>query len=119
MRLNTYWRTSRDAPPTDGIAVVLAVQDSALHIILDSPSPVSPTDPTPRVTATTDRDETLRWHGTTGVGTGGVGGRYLYVAVFDSPPPDSEHLHVAVVIGDVTVLAARVLPVRTSSSSEP
>jgi hypothetical protein len=115
MRLNTYWHTSRDAPPTDGVAVVLGVQDGALHIILDSPSPVSPTDPTPRVTVTTDRDETLRWHGTTGVGSGGIGGRYLHVAVFDPPPPESQILHVVVVIGDVTVLADRVLPVRTSS----
>lgn len=114
MHMNTYWLTSRDAPPANGVALVLGLQDSALHVILDSPSPVSATDPTPRVTVTTDRDETLRWRCTSGVGTGGVGGRYLHIAVFDLPPPDSKILNVVVDIGDVTVLAARALPVHTS-----
>ena len=113
--MNTYWLTSRTAPPpASGIALVVGLQDSALHIILDSPSPVSPTDPTPHVTVTTDRDETLRWQITNGVGTGGLGGRYLHIAVFDLPPPDSEVLNVVVTIDGATVLATRALPVRTS-----
>ncbi len=115
MHVNTYWVTGRDAPPAKGYAVVLVLQDRALHVILDSPSPVSPEDPKPRVTVTTDRDETLQWRSTTGLGTGGVGVRYLHVAVFDLPPPDTEVLHIAVMIDDVTALAVRVLPVRTSS----
>jgi hypothetical protein len=116
MRVNTYWHTSRDAPLPNGYAVVLGVQDSALHIILDSPTPDpdDPADPMPRVTVTTDRDETLRGHGTTGLGSGGIGGRYHYIAVFDPPPPYCEVLHIVVMVGDVAVLTVRVLPTRTS-----
>ncbi|GAA2374551.1 hypothetical protein GCM10010170_077690 [Dactylosporangium salmoneum] len=116
MPLNTYWRASRDAPPpTNGVAVVLGLQDTALHIILDSPPPAGPADPTPEVVVTTDRGVTLQRRATTGVGTGGVQGRYLHVAVFDPPPADSEVLHIDVVIGETTVATTRVLPVRTSS----
>lgn len=114
MPQNTYWRTSRIAPPTGSYALVLGIQDEALHVILDSPIPDGEADFSPNVTVTTDRGEMLQWRGTTGVGTGGISGSYIHVAVFDPPPPGSEILNVVVMIGDATVLNVRALPVYTS-----
>lgn len=116
---DTYWHTSRDASPSNGFALVLGVQDSTLKIILDTPAPGDLTDPpgpyepTPRVAVTTDQGESLRWHGSTGLGIGGIGGRYLHVAVFDLPPPESECLHISVTVGEATALTVRALPVRS------
>jgi hypothetical protein len=115
MPQNTYWRTGRDAPSADGVALVVGVQDSALHIILDSPSRESPDDPPPRVTVTTDRGEPLRRQTATAFGTGKIGGRHLHIEVFDPPPPATEILTVMVTIGDGPARTIPALPVHIAS----
>jgi hypothetical protein len=96
---------------------VLAVQDTTMQLILEAPTPSradGPPSPLPEVTVSTDRNEPLRWRGSTGLGIGGIGGQYLYVLVFELPPPGTEVLHVLVKVGDMTALAVRLYPLRTS-----
>lgn len=95
--------------------MVVGVQDSTLHIILESPHRESQDDPPPRVTVTTDQGEPLRSQTAIAFGTGRVGGRHLHIAVFDPPPPECQILNVVVTIGDIEALAVHALPVYTSS----
>ena len=101
----TYWHTSRDAPKPGTVAVVVAIQDTSLHIVMDGPTPTGTHMPPPEVTVTTDKGVALRYRALDGVGTGGIGGRYLWIAVFDLPPEDTEVLRLSARIGDEPELA--------------
>jgi hypothetical protein len=115
MPQNTYWRTSRDAPPAGDIELIVGVQDAALHIILDCPPAIGMGDPPPRVGVTTDQGDSLQSQTAIAFGIGRVGGRHLHIAVFDPPPSECQVLNVVVTIGDVAVLTVRALKVYTSS----
>lgn len=108
MRL-TWWKTTRahePEPPDARFMPVLGVQDRVLQLILDGPA-----EPTPDVMLAIGGDGVrLRWLSTNGVPTGGIGGRFLWVVVFDPAPEEVTALHLTVAVAGIVELRVWLTP---------
>ena len=104
----TYWKTTRahePDPPDARFVPVLGLQDRVLQLVLDGPA-----GPYPDVTLATSEGTQLRWLSTDGVPTGGIGGRHLWVVVFDPAPREVTALRLTVTVDGTTALTVWLTP---------